>query len=85
MNLSNSDNNDPLVELSPNEFIIKPVYYEQKLTEDPRIFIRKEVYKKLIKIQDKLAPYKLKIWDGWRSRATQEKTFFFIRGRIQNQ
>src|SRR4030042_6087748 len=65
------ENNDPLADLSEYPFIIEPKYFQEGLSDDPRMFLRKETVEKLLHVQKSLGKYRLKIWDGFRSRAVQ--------------
>lgn len=65
------ENNDPMVDLSEYPFILEPKYFQQGLSDDARMFLRKETVKKLLNVQKILGEYRLKIWDGYRSRKVQ--------------
>ena len=60
-----------MVELSGYPFILEPKYFQQGLSDDGRMFLRKEAVKKLLNVQKTLGKYRLKIWDGYRSRKVQ--------------
>ncbi|MFA6550793.1 MAG: M15 family metallopeptidase [Candidatus Gracilibacteria bacterium] len=66
---------EPLVDLSIYDFVLEPVYFKQGLSRDARMFLRKSVADKLIKIQNNLEGYKFKIWDGFRSREVQNAIY----------
>lgn len=66
---------EPLVDLSKYDFILEPSYFNQGLSPDKTIYIRKSIAEKLTKIQDKLEIYKFKIWDGYRSREVQNNIY----------
>jgi D-alanyl-D-alanine dipeptidase len=69
------DSGEPLVDLSNFDFLLEPSYYTRDLSKDSRIYIRKTIAEKLETIQKKLANYKFKIWDGWRSREVQHNIY----------
>ncbi|MBI3573789.1 D-alanyl-D-alanine dipeptidase [Candidatus Kaiserbacteria bacterium] len=66
---------EPLADLGAYDFVLEPVYFKEGLTTEPRMFLRKSVAKKLLKIQKGLEIYKFKIWDGYRTRAVQAKLY----------
>lgn len=65
------DNNEPLVDLSNYDFTLEPSYFNQGYAKNRRMFLREGLVKKLLIIQGELKIYKFKIWDGYRSRNTQ--------------
>ncbi len=67
--------NEPLVNLSEYNFVLEPMYFNQGLSPDSRMFLRKSVADKLLKIQEKLGEYKFKIWDGFRPRSVQQAIY----------
>ena len=69
------DNGELLVNLAGLGFFLEPVYFKQELSNDNRLFLRKSVVDKLIRIQDSFKIYKFKIWDGYRSRDIQNKIY----------
>lgn len=69
------ENNEPLVDLSKLDFILEPTYFNQGFSNDKRMFLREGVAKKLEEIQKELKIYKLKIWDGFRSRVVQNNIY----------
>lgn len=69
------ESNEPLVNLEKYNFILEPSYFNQKLSSDKKIFLRKSVAEKLNRIQNKLKKYKFKIWDGYRSREVQNNIY----------
>ncbi len=66
---------EPLVLLNNFYFILEPVYYLKDLSNSPNVFLRKSVVEKLLEIQNQIQPFKLKIWDGWRSRDIQNHIY----------
>jgi len=66
---------DPLVDLNSHPFVLEPVYFKQGLSNGPRMFLRKSVAEKLLKIQKNLKVYKFKIWDGFRPRTVQNAIY----------
>ncbi|HEY4512444.1 MAG TPA: M15 family metallopeptidase [Candidatus Paceibacterota bacterium] len=66
---------EPLVDLGEYDFVLEPVYFKQGLSDDQKMYLRKSVADKLLKIQEKLGGYKFKIWDGWRSRKVQNSIY----------
>lgn len=69
------ENNEPLVDLNLSNFLLEPAYFNQGFSTEERIFLRKEVVKKLTLIQKGLQLYKFKIWDGFRPRSVQNKIY----------
>lgn len=69
------ENNEPMVSLDKYGFIIEPKYFQKKVSDDDRLFLREEVVKKLVRIQKKLKPLKFKIWDAFRSRDVQNNIY----------
>lgn len=69
------ENGDLLVELSLYDFLLEPVYFNQGVSKDRRIFLRKTVAEKLEKIQKDLNDCKFKIWDGYRPRSVQQSIY----------
>ncbi|MFA6520851.1 MAG: M15 family metallopeptidase [Candidatus Gracilibacteria bacterium] len=69
------ENNEPIVDASTLGFILEPKYFKQGLSADSRIFLRKEVAKKLLKIQSELPNLRFKIWDAYRSRDVQNNIY----------
>ena len=63
--------NEPLVNLVDYNFVLSPFYFECGLSATSAIFLRQGVAEKLVEVQEQLAPLRLKIWDGWRSRQVQ--------------
>ncbi|MFA5925467.1 MAG: M15 family metallopeptidase [Parcubacteria group bacterium] len=70
-----SESQDPLVDLKNYDFILEPMYFKQGLSEDSRMFLRKTVADKLLKIQQGFKGYKFKLWDGYRSRKVQNAIY----------
>lgn len=66
---------EPLVDLSKYDFVLDPVYFNQGLSTEPRMFLRKSIADKLAKIQKELRNYKFKIWDGFRPRTVQQAIY----------
>ena len=69
------ENNEPLVDLSKFDFLLEPSYFKQGFSNDRRMFLREGVAKKLEEIQKELKIYRIKIWDGFRSRAVQNTIY----------
>lgn len=69
------DNGEPLVDLSKFDFELEPVYHKAGLTSDTKMYLRQGLVKRLTDIQAKLNGYHFKIWDGYRSRAVQNKIY----------
>jgi zinc D-Ala-D-Ala dipeptidase len=69
------ESDEPLVDLSKYNFILEPSYFNQGLSPDQTIYIRKSIAEKLNKIQNNLKIYKFKIWDGYRSREVQNNIY----------
>lgn len=66
---------EPLVDATKAGIFCEPVYYNQKLSPDKRLFLRKGVVEKLLTIEKELGKYKFKIWDCFRPREVQNKLF----------
>lgn len=66
---------ESLVDLSSFGFVLEPVYYQEGVSAEKRMFLRRSVAERLIAIQEKLEPYRFKIWDGFRMREVQTKLF----------
>ncbi len=70
------ENHEPLVELNPAEFDLKPQYVKNGWTDDKRVFLRETVAEKLRAIKAMLAPgWSIRIWDGWRPLELQSKLY----------
>lgn len=70
-----SDNADPLVDVANFDFVLDPQYFNQGLSGEKRMVLRKGVADKLLAVQTRLKNYKFKIWDAHRSREVQKKLF----------
>jgi len=62
---------EPLVDLSLFPFVLEPVYFQTGLSSNPKMYCRKTVANKLLRIQGKLEGRLCKIWDAWRPRSVQ--------------
>ena len=62
---------EPLLDLSTQPFVLEAAYYNQGLSDDPKLYARQQIVEKLIRLQDQMSGYRFKIWDPWRSRAVQ--------------
>lgn len=69
------ENNEPMVELENLGLLVDPQYFQQGLSTSPRMFLRETVAQKLIKVQKSLGKNRLKIWDAFRSRDTQNNIY----------
>jgi len=69
------ENNELLVNLNVFDFVLEPSYFNQGLSADKSMFLRKGVAEKLKAAQEKLKIYKFKIWDGYRSRSVQNTIY----------
>jgi D-alanyl-D-alanine dipeptidase len=69
------ENNEPLVDLQECGLVVESQYFEQGLSAQPRVFARKGVAEKLLQAQQILKEYRLKIWDAFRSRDTQNNIY----------
>lgn len=66
------DCGEPLLLLDPKEFVLEPMYYKMGLSDTPEMKLRCEVIARLRQAQEVLqSGYRLKIWDGFRTIATQ--------------
>lgn len=66
---------EPLVDLSSYNFVLEPAYFNQGLSPDSRMFLRKSVADMLQAIQQGLGGFRFKIWDGFRSRSVQQAIY----------
>jgi len=69
------ENNESMVDLSTLGFILEPKYFQQGLSTDSRMFLRKETAQKLLKAQSKLKGHRFKIGDAFRSRDVQNNIY----------
>jgi zinc D-Ala-D-Ala dipeptidase len=69
------ENHDHLVDLATLGFLVEPKYFQQGLSSDGRMLLRSEVAQKLIKVQNHLGDLRIKIWDAFRSRDTQNNIY----------
>jgi len=70
------ESHEPLAELDPAEFDLKPQYVKQGLTSDGRVFLRETVVEKLRAVKSQIAPgWNIRIWDGWRSMDVQKALY----------
>lgn len=69
------ESNDPLVDLTDYGFELEPAYYNDGLSDNPDMHLRKTVAELLAALRDDLSPLNFKIWDGWRSREVQNKIY----------
>ena len=69
------ESQDPLVDLSDYDFVLDPMYFKQGLSDDSKMFLRKSIVDKLLKIQKRLEDYRFKIWDAYRSRKVQNAIY----------
>ncbi len=67
---------EPLVDIRHYSFILEPVYFNEGLTTDSRMFLRESIAEKLSAVQEGFkGHYRFKIWDAWRSRTVQKKLY----------
>lgn len=72
------ENGEPLELLNPAEFACHPLYFKNGYTDVSEIKLRSGVIAKLRKVNEKLkqiSDYQLKIYDGFRPVALQEKMY----------
>lgn len=72
------ENGEQLETLNPKEFFCESAYYKSRYTSTSEINLRVGVVEKLRKVQKKLkqiGKYSLKIFDGFRPAALQEKMY----------
>jgi len=70
------ESGDDLVDLNGYDFILDAKYFNQGLSSDSKIYLRKLVADKLSKIQQNFnGKYRFKIWDGYRSREVQNNIY----------
>ena len=70
------EHHEPLVQLDPGEFELRPQYFKQKLTTDSSVWLREGVVEKLRAIKAMLPEsWNIRIWDGWRSMELQTKLY----------
>lgn len=64
---------EKLVDVEECGFIAEPKYYQQGMSRDNKIYLRRGVLERLKKAKENLpAGYNFKIWDGYRSREVQD-------------
>lgn len=76
---------DPLVDLSGYGFILEPVYFNEGLSADSKMYLRKSVAEKLARIQAVLGGYRLKIWDGYRPPEVQKALYESLASELMMQ
>ncbi|MES2135296.1 MAG: M15 family metallopeptidase [Patescibacteria group bacterium] len=69
------ENGDPLVDLAGFPFVLEPVYFQEGISREPRMFLRKSVVEKLLRAERTIARYRLKIWDAYRTRTVQDALY----------
>lgn len=70
------ENHDPLVDLAGYPFVLSPVYYQQGLSDNASILLRRAVADKLLHLQkERLEGLSFKIWDGYRPKDVQQNLF----------
>ncbi|MEK7672785.1 MAG: M15 family metallopeptidase [Patescibacteria group bacterium] len=72
------ENGEPLEILNPSEFICHPLYFKNGHTDVSEIKLRSGLVANLRKVNEKLkqiSKYQLKIYDGFRPVALQEKMY----------
>lgn len=79
------ESNEPAADLSKFDFILDPIYYEQKLSDNPKMFLRETVIKKLLNVQKYLGKYRLKIWDTYRPRDVQNNIYQKFWNELKSQ
>ncbi len=77
------DAGEPLVDLVSYPFILEPVYFQNGLSPEKRMFLRKSVAEKLRVVSERIQPYRLKIWDAHRTRAVQRAVYERYRSDLQ--
>lgn len=80
------DNSESLVDLAEYPFVLDAVYFKRGLSALTSHYLRQGVAEKLVKVQQNLEPYLLKIWDGWRPRNVQNALYqeFWQRLKIEH-
>ncbi|MEK6830455.1 MAG: M15 family metallopeptidase [Nanoarchaeota archaeon] len=75
-----------LVEIDSNLFFLEPKYFQQGLTNEKRMFLRKKAYNALLTARDKL-PLQMtfKIWDSYRTLETQKKLFDIYKEKFRKE
>jgi D-alanyl-D-alanine dipeptidase len=79
------DSGEPLVDLGSYGFLLEPVYFNQGLSKEKGMFLRKSVAEKLARVQRSLQVYRLKVWDGFRSREVQDNLYQKYWNEFQSQ
>lgn len=69
------DNDEPLVDLAGYDFVLEPRYFQQGFSNDEKMYARQGVAEKLVAIQKRLTPNRLKLWDVYRSREVQQNIY----------
>ena len=82
------ENHEPLVQISlyPERILTRSWYYGEKLPGSfPEIYLRKEVYERLIIAAESLPEdLRLIVWDGWRSYELQSELYGILLERIMS-
>lgn len=82
-----AENNDPMVDIANYPFLAVPMYYQQGLSNTPKLYTRRTIAEKLLVLQQTmLQEYQFKIWDPWRSRQVQANIYnkFWQELRVQH-
>lgn len=79
------ENDEPLIDASKYPFVIEPVYFNQGISDDPILWLRKGVLDKLLEVQENLkSGYGFKLWDGYRSREVQSQIYDSFRSKLSS-
>lgn len=78
--------NEPLVELSEEDFVLDFNYYKKGFTNEKKALVRKTAREKLLDAARNLPKgYKFKIYDAWRSKQTQQKMINWFVNQIRTE
>lgn len=66
------ESGEPLVDLRKFDFFLDQKYFRQGISNDSRMFLREGIAKRLERAQKSMKGYKIKIWDGFRTREVQK-------------
>jgi D-alanyl-D-alanine dipeptidase len=69
------DCGEPLELLSPEEFILSPWYFEKGLSPTSHLYARAGIIERLRRVQARVSPLRLKIWDPYRPRSVQRNIY----------
>ncbi len=79
-------NDDPLVLAETYNFQVEPAYFEQGLTDDAQVLLRRDVVEMLKKAERCLpSGLRFKIWDGFRTTAVQNALYSELYKKLEQE